>query len=319
MDRVAVCIPHFNRVPELRAELLAVYPDADFNDDMHDLAGDELISFLRGHDKALTSTEIMDGAVFKAVPELNLISKLGVGLDSLDLDAMIRHDVLLGWTPGVNKRSVSELTLSYIISALRRVSIVNSDVRSGVWRRQVGNTLSEKTVGIVGCGNIGKDLVQVLKPFGCRILVHDIRDYADFYTEHDVEAVDLPTLLAQSDVVTLHLPLTVASRHMISAPEFEMMKRSAVLVNTARGGIVDEAALKTALQSGQIAAAAFDVFVLEPCPDQELLDLPNLLATTHIGASTHEAIVDMVRATIRNLNNGHVPDPSWIPDWEPAP
>ncbi len=319
MSRIAVCAPHFTRVPELRDELLSVYPDADFNDEMRDLEDDELIAFLKGHDRALTSVEKMNAGVFEAVPELKLISKIGVGLDSLDLDAMIRHDVLLGWTPGINKRSVSELTLSYILSALRRVSTVNSEVRNGTWRRQVGNTLTGKTVGIVGCGNIGKDLVQVLKPFDCRLLVRDIRDYPEFYAEHGLQPTDLETLLRESDVVTLHLPLTPASRNMIGERELNFMKRSAVLVNLARGGIVDEAALKSALKSGTIAAAAFDVFVLEPCPDQELLNLPNLLATTHIGASTHEAIVDMARAAIRNLDNGRVPDPAWIPDWEPKP
>lgn len=320
MSRIAVCAPHFTRVPELRAELLAVYPDSDFNDENRELKGEELIAFLKGHDKALTSVELIDEAVIKAVPELKLISKIGVGLDSLDLDAMIRHNVLLGWTPGVNKRSVTELTLSFIIAALRRVSTVNSEARDGVWRRQVGNTLTGKTVGIVGCGHIGKDLVPLLKPFGCRILVRDIRDYTDFYREHGLETVDdLNTLLAESDIVTLHVPLTDLTRNMISTPEFALMKSSAILVNLARGGIVDEAALKTALQTRQIAAAGFDVFVEEPCPDQELIRLPNLLSSTHIGASTHEAIVDMVRATIRNLDNGRVPDPSWIPDWEPAP
>ncbi|MBN2752802.1 MAG: phosphoglycerate dehydrogenase [Rhodospirillaceae bacterium] len=317
MSRIAVCAPHFTRVPELRAELLAAYPDADFNDDLRDLEGDELIAFLKGHDRAAIGTEKMNDAVFRAVPELKLISKIGVGLDTLDLDAMIRHGVLLGWTPGINKRSVSELTLSYILTALRKVQVVNSEVRNGIWRRQVGNTLTGKTVGIVGCGHIGKDLVALLKPFGCHLLVHDIRDDPDFYAQHDMRAVGLDTLLSESDVVTLHLPLTPASRNMIGARELGLMKTTAVLVNLARGGIVDEAALKDALKNNIIAGAAFDVFVREPCLDQALLTLPNLWASTHIGASTHEAIIDMGRAVIRNLGNGRVPDPSWIPDWEP--
>ncbi|MGE4527863.1 MAG: phosphoglycerate dehydrogenase [Rhodospirillaceae bacterium] len=319
MSRIAVCAPHFTRIPQLRAELLAVYPDADFNDGTRDLAGEELIAFLRGHDRAVAGTEKFTDAVLAAVPELKLIAKIGVGLDSLDLDAMVRRGVLLGWTPGVNKRSVSELTLCYIIAALRKVQAVNADLRAGVWRRQVGHTLSGKTVGIVGCGHIGQDVAELLAPFGCRLLVHDIRDYPEFYAAHGMRAVGLGELLAEADVVTLHLPLTPATRGLIGAPELRRMKPSAVLVNLARGGIVDEAALKDALQSGAIAGAAVDVFACEPWPDRGLLALPNLLPSTHIGASTDEAILDMGRAVIRNLDNGRRPDPSWIPDWRPAP
>jgi len=319
MSRIAVCAPHFTRVPQLRDELLAVYPDADFNDEMRDLEGDDLIAFLRGHDRAVSGTEKITDAVLAAVPELKLIAKIGVGLDALDLDAAVRRGVLLGWTPGVNKRSVTELTLAYILAALRKVSVVNTEVRAGVWRRQVGHTLTGKTVGIVGCGHIGKDLVTLLAAFGCSILVHDIRDYPEFYAAHGIRAVDLDTLLTEADVVTLHVPLTPATRGMIGARELGLMKTEAVLVNLARGGIVVEADLKTALIHCTIAAAASDVFECEPWPDRELLALPNFLSSTHIGASTHEAILDMGRAVIRNLDNGRVPDPAWIPDWVPNP
>jgi D-3-phosphoglycerate dehydrogenase len=301
--------------------MLARHPDADFNDEMRDLQGDELVAFLKGHRRAAVGTEKITDAVLAAVPELKLISKIGVGLDTLDLDAMVRRGVLLGWTPGVNKRSVAELTLAYILTALRKVSTVNTEMRNGLWRRQVGNTLSGKTVGIVGCGQIGKELVPFLKPFGCRLLAHDIRQYPEFYAEHGIRSANLETLLAEADVVTLHLPLTPASKGLIGARELRLMKPTAVLVNLARGGIVDEAALKTALETGTIAAAAFDVFAEEPWPDRDLVALPNFWSSTHIGASTHEAITDMARAVIANLDfsNGRIPDPSWIPDWEPTP
>lgn len=315
MSRIAVCAPHFTRVPQLREELLAVYPDADFNDDMRALEGEELIAFLKGHDRAVTAAEPMTEAVFRAVPEIKVVSKIGVGLDSLDLDAMVRHAVQLGWTPGINRRSVAELTLAYILLALRKAQVVNAEVRAGVWRRQVGNTLTGKTVGIVGCGRIGQELVGLLEPFGCRVLAHDIRDYPEFYAAHRIVPVGLDALLAEADVVTLHLPLNPASRHLIGARQLERMKPSAVLVNLARGGIVDEVALKDALTRGAIAGAAFDVFAMEPWPDRDLLALPNLFSTTHIGASTHEAILDMGRAAIRNLAEHRLPDPSWIADW----
>lgn len=320
MSRIAVCAPHFSRLPALRADLLARYPDADFNDDLRDLQGDELIAFLKGHTRAAVGTERITDAVLAAVPELKLISKIGVGLDTLDLDAMVRRGVRLGWTPGVNKRSVAELTLAYILTALRKVSTVNTEMRGGIWRRQVGHTLSGKTVGIVGCGHIGKELVPFLEPFGCRLLAHDIRSYPEFYAAHRIAPVGLDALLAEADVVTLHLPLTPASKHLIGAREFGLMKPTAVLVNLARGGIVDEAALKAALASGAIAGAAFDVFAEEPWPDHDLIALPNFWSSTHIGASTHEAITDMAHAVIENLDfsRGRIPSPSWIPDWTPV-
>jgi phosphoglycerate dehydrogenase-like enzyme len=318
MSRIAVCAPHFVRIPGLREEVLAVHPGARFNEEQKEsIKGDELLAFLRGCDKAICSLEKIDDALLEALPELRVVSKIGVGLDSLDLHAMVRHGVLLGWTPGVNKRSVAELTLSYMINALRRVTVVNTEVRAGVWRRQIGNTLSGKTVGIIGCGHIGKEVAALLSAFGCRLLVHDIRAYPEFYRAHRIRAVDLTPLMAESDVVTLHLPLTPASRLMIGAAQLALMKAGSVLINTARGGIVDEAALKDALKAGRPAAAAFDVFAEEPWPDRELLALPNLLASTHIGASTREAIHDMCRAAIANLDRGRLPGPDWIPDWRP--
>jgi D-3-phosphoglycerate dehydrogenase len=158
-------------------------------------------------------------------------------------------------------------------------------------------------------------VVELLAPFRCRLLVHDVRAYPEFYAAHGIAAVGLDALLAEADVVTLHLPLNASSRNLIGARELGLMKPEAVLVNLARGGIVDEAALKEALRRQAIAGAAFDVFALEPWPDRELLALPNLWASTHIGASTHEAILDMGRAVIRNLADARIPDPSWIPDW----
>jgi len=310
--KVAVCAPHFNRLPAMKAELLARFPNASFTDHTHDLLGDELLDFLRGHDMAITAAEVLNDAVFAAVPELRVVSKIGVGLDSIDLSAMARHGVKLGWTAGVNKRSVAELTLAGMLASLRCVSQVGQDLRAGVWQRHMGHTLTGKTVGIVGCGQIGQDVVRLLQPFGCRVLVYDIRDYPEFYADHGILTVDLETLLRQSDVVSLHLPLNDRSRSMINGDALQMMKPSAVLINFARGGIVDEAALYTALTTGVISAAAFDVWAVEPHGNFDLMTLPNMIATPHMGASTHEALQDMLSAAIANLETARVPDPSWL-------
>ena len=311
MSRVAVCEPAFARHAVLRTELLESFPGATFNEDGRVLAGPDLIDFLRGHEAAVIGAQVMDEAVFAAVPELRVVSKWGVGMNTLDLAAMARHGVRLGWTAGVNRLSVAELALSHAISLLRHVPAASREVAGGTWRRHIGRHLSGRTVGIVGCGQIGKELVRLLVPFRCRILAHDIRDYAEFYEAHGVEALTLEDLLRQAEVVSLHLPFDDSTAGMIDAARLGLMKPGTVLVNTARGGIVDEAALKQALISGKLAAAAFDVFASEPPADRELLALPNFLATPHIGGSAEEAILAMGRAAIAGLADNRVPGPGF--------
>jgi D-3-phosphoglycerate dehydrogenase len=307
MARVAVTSRSFSRHPVLRAELLARYPETTFNDAGAILKGPALLDFLKGHERAITGLERLDEAVFAAVPELKVVAKYGVGLDMLDLAAMRRRGVRLGWTGGVNRRSVAELAVAFAIALLRHVPAASLEIRAGTWRQHVGRQLTGKTVGIVGCGHIGKDLAVLLKAFDCRVLAHDIRDYADFYRTHGVVPVGLEELLRCSDVVSLHLPLDDSTRGMLSAERLALLRPDAVLINAARGGLVDEAALKAMLKDGRLAAAAFDVFAIEPPADAELLALPNFLATPHIGGSAEEAILAMGRAAIAGLDDNRVP------------
>jgi phosphoglycerate dehydrogenase-like enzyme len=307
-DRVAVCSRSFSRNPILRAELLARFSRVTFNDDGRQLSGDSLVEFLRGHERAITALELVDESVLRRLPELQVISKYGVGLDMIDVAAMRALGKRLGWTPGVNRRSVSELVISFAIAMLRRVPVAHREVREGTWRQHVGGYLSGRTVGVIGCGNVGKDVVTLLKPFGCPILAYDIRSYPEFYSANGVEPVELDELLSRSDVVTLHVPLDAGTRGMLSAGRLAMMKPSAVLINTARGGIVDEEALKAMLKDERLAGAAFDVFAVEPPQDEELLSLGNFLATPHIGGSAREAILEMGRAAIRGLEENSIPD-----------
>lgn len=307
-DRIAVCSRSFSRHPILRAELLARFAHVTFNETGRQLEGDDLIDFLRGHDKAITALERIDGYVLSRLPELKVIGKYGVGLDMIDMAAMRSHGKLLGWTGGVNRRSVSELVVSFAIAMLRHVPAAHREVLSGTWRQHVGGYLSGRTVGIVGCGHIGKDLVGLLKSFDCPLLVNDIRDYSDFYVSHDIETVSLKELLLRSDVVTLHVPLDASTRNILDAEHLALLKPTAILINAARGGLVDELALKRMLIGKRLAAAAFDVFAVEPPQDSELLSLTNFLVTPHIGGSAEEAILAMGRAAIRGLDENAIPD-----------
>ena len=288
------------------------YSAVTFNDAARRLAGRELIDFLRGHDRAITGLERLNDRVFAQLPELRVISKYGIGLDMIDLEAMVRHGVKLGWTGGTNKRAVSELVISCTIAVLRKVPRANLDLRTGTWYQHQGRQISGKCVGIIGCGHIGKDLAVLLKAFGCRVLANDILDFAEFYARHGVEATDLESLLRQSDVVTLHVPLDASTRNILSAERLALMKPDAVLINAARGGLVDEVCLKEMLKSGRLAGAALDVFAVEPPEDPELLNLPNVLATPHIGGSAEEAILAVGRAAIDGLDNAAVPGPDLV-------
>lgn len=307
--KVAIASRSFSRHPVLRAEILALYPDASFNDAGLSLAGPALVEFLAGHDAAITALERLDDALFEALPRLRVIGKYGVGLDMIDLEAMNRRGIRLGWTGGVNRRSVTELVLSMAISLLRHVPQGNAEVRAGTWRQLMGRHLSGRTVGIIGCGHIGKDLAPLLRALGCRVLAHDIRQFPDFYAEHGIEPMGLDDLLAQSHVVTLHLPLDASTRNILSAERLALLRPDAIVINCARGGLVDEAALKAMLKDGRLAGAGLDVLDREPPEDMELLRLHNVLVTPHIGGSAEEAVLAMGRAAIAGLADNAIPGP----------
>ncbi len=303
---VAVTSRSFSRHPALRAELLDRYNHVTFNDG-GSLAGPALLDFLRGHGKAIIGLEVLTEALFAALPDLKVVSKYGVGLDMIDLAAMERHGVALGWTGGVNRRSVAELVVAFAITLLHQVPQASHDVRAGTWRQLVGRQLTGRTVGLIGCGHVGKEVAILLRAFDCRVLAHDLLDFPEFYAKHQVAPIELEPLLRQSDVVSLHVPLDDSTHRLLSAERLGWLKPGAVLINTARGQLVDEDALKRLLRAGRLAGAAFDVFAIEPPQDIELLNLSNFLATPHIGGSTEEAILAMGRAAIGGLDRAGPP------------
>ncbi|MDQ7054328.1 MAG: phosphoglycerate dehydrogenase [candidate division KSB1 bacterium] len=311
---IAVASRSFSRHPVLRAELLERYSNVRFNDEGQKLEGESLIQFARGCRKLIVGLERIDERILAALPELEVISKYGVGTDMLDKQAMIRHGVRLGWTGGVNKRSVAELAIAFMIALLRQIPQGHLDIRGGIWKNRKGRQLTGRTVGIIGCGNIGKDLTTLLRAFDCRILANDILNFPEFYARYQVEPVVLDELLQRADIVTLHVPLNDSTRNLLNAERLALMRPDAILINTARGGIVDEAALKRMLQEGRLAGAAFDVFATEPPEDLELLRLPNFLATPHIGGSAEEAILAMGRAAIRGLDENRLPIDDYPPN-----
>jgi phosphoglycerate dehydrogenase-like enzyme len=307
LNSLAVASRSFSKHPVLRKEVLKRYPDAKFNDEGLSLQDGPLVNFLRGYKKAITGLEKIDKAILLQLPELKVIGKYGVGLDMVDLQAMSNLGLKLGWTGGVNKRSVSELVVSFAVALLHRAVYANAEVRSGKWNQVKGRQLSKCTVGVIGCGHIGKDVVRLLQPFGCRVIAHDILAFKEFYEKYNVVPTGLQQLLEESDVVTLHLPLDNSTKNILSREKLEMIKKDAVLINLARGGLVDELALKEALLAKNLAGAALDVFEIEPPIETDFVNMENVFVTPHIGGSTEEAILAMGMAAIEGLENAKDP------------
>ena len=300
----------FARHPVLRQELLDRYPDSTFCDDPQTPTEDEVIALLADRDAAIVGMEPITERVISALPNLKVIGKMGIGCDTLDFDALRKHDILFGYRAGTNRLAVAELTLCYMIAALRWVMPLNVAMRAGERpRMRLGKGLTGRVVGIHGCGNVGKEVVRLLKPFNCEIIVHDIENYADFYRENGVTPVSFDELIERSEVLTLHVPKTAATIDLYDAKVLARLRPDCVLINTCRGGIVNEDVLTERLASNKIAAACFDVFAVEPATVDTLINLPTMLASPHIGAATDEARIAMGMAAIDGLKQNELVRP----------
>lgn len=299
--KVVVTSRSFAKSTVLREELLRFFPNSVFNEDDKKLFGKELIEFINDADAAIVGVETIDSSVLEHTPELKIISKYGVGLDNIDQELLKNRDIFLAWTGGTNKRSVSELTLCFMLGLCRNVFGSSFKLKKLEWEKDGGYQLSGKTVGIIGCGHTGSDVVRLLAPFGCNLLVRDIVDKSNFCQEQGASQVSLKAVLEQSNIISLHVPLTKQTHQMVNANFLQKMKSTGFLINTSRGQVVNQEALKTALMQGEISGAALDVFAEEPPIDKDFLSLPNLMVTPHIGGNAIEGVEAMGRAAIQHL------------------
>jgi D-3-phosphoglycerate dehydrogenase len=250
----------------------------------------EMRRLLVGASGAIVSTDPFDATVFAAAPELRVIARVGVGVDSIDLDAATRHGVAVTVTPGANEATVADHAVAMMLTALRRIREHDASVRSGEWNRTGESTpwtLSGRTVGIVGYGRIGRLVAARLRGFDVEVLINDFHP-----VEVTAGVVGLEELLERAEVVSLHVPLTPRTHNLLGERELALMREDAILVNTARG-VVDEAALERALSSRRIRGAALDVFRREPPPPSGLLQLPNVVLSPHIAGLSVESIATM--------------------------
>ncbi|MBU4535676.1 MAG: phosphoglycerate dehydrogenase [Euryarchaeota archaeon] len=253
---------------------------------------EELVKVIKEYDAIVVRSRTkVTREVIEAGSKLKVIARAGVGVDNVDVQAATEKGIMVINAPESTSITVAEHSMGLMMSLARKISIADKSVKSGQWEKSkfMGIELNNKTLGIVGMGRIGSQVVIRAKAFNMEIMVYDPYISKEAGAEMGVSVVDLETLLKESDVITIHVPLTPETRHLISTKEMEIMKNTAFIINCARGGIVDEDALYYALKNDIIGGAALDVFESEPPEKSPLLELDNLLATPHIGASTAEA------------------------------
>ena len=272
---VAVTPPAFCNSSYLQTKLTGVFPKTTYNKKGCYLTEDELIDFLRDADAAIIGRDPICRKVIQALPKLKIIAKYGVGLDNINQKVLQNQGVAFRYSSGVNKRSVAELTVCFILGLCRKVFVGSYELKRQHWFKDGGMSFTGKTLGIVGCGNVGQEVVRLVQPFGCHIMIQDILDKSGFCRQMGAEESRLDDLIVKSDIVSLHVPLNQATHRMINGKVLRQMKSTAYLINTSRGAVVDQEDLKIALQKGIIAGAALDVFENEPPDDLEFLSCPN--------------------------------------------
>ena len=270
--------------------------------------GDSLIEMIPEADYVLAGGRLkITAEVLEKASKLKMIQRSGVGLDALDLDAIKSRGIPLYVNQGVNAESVAEHALLLILACLRRLSTIDKNTKNGIWKKQEQGVqtaeLKGKTVGIIGMGNIAKTLTGLLKPFHTNILYYDVYQAdAEYEADNNMKFVSIKELLERSDIVTIHCALTDETADLINRDSLLTMKKGAILINTARGGIVDPYAVAEALKNGRLSYAGLDVHTSEPIPeDYPLKGIDNVILTPHIGGVTSDSFRAMMHDAFRNI------------------
>jgi D-3-phosphoglycerate dehydrogenase / 2-oxoglutarate reductase len=268
---------HHERLHERRIEVR--YPDGE-----RALEEAEMIDLVRGCWGLIVGVDPVTEAVLRAGP-LRTVVKYGSGTDNIDLDAADRYGVRVASTPGANARSVAELAIGLLLALARHIVAHDRSIRGGSWERRMGVEVAGGVLGIVGYGAVGREVARVARALGMHVVAHD-----PYVERADISLLDLESLLMRADAVSLHVPLTEQTRHLIGRRELAVMRNEALLVNTCRGGVVDEEALARALLDRRIGGAAFDSFEREPPGSSPLFEIETFVASPHAGAATVAAV-----------------------------
>ncbi len=309
--KVAVTSRSFSNNIFLRDYLQKYYKDCIFNETNKLISKkNDLINFLKDADAAIIGLEKIDLSILKQLPKLKIISKYGVGLNNLDLKEIKKRKIYLGYSEGVNKNSVAELTLSAAIllrhNALKALSLV----KNKTWKQVVGKELAGTTFGIIGYGNVGSSLSRLLKPFQCKVLFYDLNKNIKSKFNH-VKKAPLYKLITQSDIVSLHIPLNKKNNNFFDTNKIKLMKKKSIFLNFSRGGLVDEKNLLKYYKKGHIYGLGFDVLKNEPKIDFDI-DNENIFLSPHIGGSSEESIKKMGMSAVKNIKKSEIPSSNFI-------
>jgi D-3-phosphoglycerate dehydrogenase len=300
--RVLITSTSFNKVDPLPRERLLRYGceivENPFN---RPLKEGDLIPLLADADGVIAGLDEYSRKAIFSSKMLKVISRYGVGIDNIDLQAARERGIIVVNTPEVNTQAVADLAFGLLLAVCRKIAQAHFSTQNGSWKRLVGRGVYKKSIGIIGLGRIGKAVAERARGFSMEILAHDVKQDESFCQSLGIHFLPLHELLAKADFVTLHCDLNPGSKGIIGARELALMKKTAYLVNTARGGLIDENALFDALRDKRIAGAALDAFQNEPPFGSPLLTLDNIVTTPHIGSYTHEALLDMGLIAVDNL------------------
>ena len=293
--RVLVTATSFGKGrPEMTSLLERSVGEVIYNKMGRPLQSAELLPLIRDVDGFIAGLDEINESVIQAGNRLRVIARYGVGVDRVDLDAATRQKIVVTNTPGANAVAVAELTVGFILALARNMCNANETTRRGEWQRFNGVGLRGKVIGLIGFGAIGREVAVRLKSFNCRIVASDPKISAEQASQYGVELVTRDQLLAQSDFISLHTPALTSTVRMVNQAFLESTKTGDLLINTARGELIDEAALLDSLQSGHLRGAALDCFYKEPPPaDHPLLKMPQVIATPHSGSHTDDAVDQM--------------------------
>jgi D-3-phosphoglycerate dehydrogenase len=268
-----------------------------------EITSDELkfAEAIKDADALIVGVEKVTERVLQDATNLKIIAKHGAGVDNVDLEAAQRKNVVVSNAPGANRHAVADLVFGLFLSIARQIPFSSHEVKEERWPRVVGTEMFNKTIGVIGTGRIGKEVIRRAQGFNMKVLCHDL--FPDQLVEEQGlgKYVEFEELIENSDFITVHTDLNDASNSLIGEAELKKMKSSTFIVNTARGGIIDEAALYNSLKNGEIQGAAMDVFVHEPLNGSTLLELPNFIATPHMAGYTLEALREVGMITARNV------------------
>ncbi|EAH9613183.1 phosphoglycerate dehydrogenase [Campylobacter coli] len=272
------------------------------------ITSQELAKDIKEAEVLIAGTEKITEDVLRNAPNLKLISRVGIGLDGIDFELCRKYNIKVVYTPDAPTMAVAELCVGLILDLSRKISFTDANLKQGIWNRHMGMLLYGKTIGIIGMGRIGKSLIKLLSSFNVSFKVCDPNPDFAFLKMYNVELTNKTKLLKESDVVSLNLPLKKDTMNFLMLDDLKNMKKSSILINTARGGIINEDDLYIALKENLIAGAAVDVFEEEPYKGK-LRELNNVVLTCHMGASTIESRTDMetqaVEEVVRYKN--HIP------------